>query len=129
MIVVCLILHTISYKDFSSFTAPNISILIDPLGEPVPGSTNVFQYVAGSDLSLSCLVTPPPPSDSEFSWRCSTGCFAVFEMTQNISVMSLDITDSGVLNCVVNINGVELLSEPIELQVVMMGKEAMFINS
>ena len=115
--------------DFMLFSAPNISILIDPVGEPVPGSTNVFQYVAGTGLSLSCLVNPPPPSDSEFSWSCSTGCFADMEMTQNISVMSLDITDSGVLNCVVNINGAELVSEPIGLQILMMGKETIFIKS
>ena len=73
------------------------------------------------------MVDPPPPPDSEFSWSCSTGCFADLEMTQNISVMSLDITDGGVLNCVVNINGAELVSEPIELQVLMMGKETMFL--
>ena len=112
---------------FLLFTVPTVRILVDPLGIPVPGQGSGFHYLVGSDLSLSCLVIPSPPIAIEFSWRCSTGCFADMQMTQNISVMSLNVTDSGVLYCLVNIIGVEIFSQNLELQVI--GKEIMFINN
>ena len=110
---------------FFIFTVPNVSISVDPPGIPVPGQG--FQYFAGTNLSLSCLVTPPPPTDIEYNWICSTGCFAHMETTQNISVMGLNVSDSGVILCSVNVIGANFLSQSFELQVIMMGKEAMFI--
>ena len=96
-----------------------------PLSEPVPGSTNIYRYDAGTNIRLSCSVIPTPSSDVEFSWSCSTGCFADMAATQNISVMSLDAIDSGIINCLANINGMVLSSEPIELQVITIGKQMM----
>ena len=102
----------------SSTVVYNVVITTDPLGVPVSGGINVFEYYAGTDLSLTCMVTPTPPSDSEFSWSCSTGCFADMEMEQTINVTEIEEMDSGVVNCSVIIDGMEYFSEFIELQVV-----------
>ena len=110
---------------FFIFTVPNVRISVDPPGIPVPGQG--FQYFVGTNLSLSCLVTPPPPIDIEYRWICSTGCFANMETSQNISVMGLNVSDSGVIHCVVNVIEVDFISQSFELQVIMIGKEAMFI--
>ena len=63
------------------------------------------------------MVTPTPPSDSEFSWSCSTGCSFDMETEQSFNITELEVTDSGELNCSVIVNGVKYTSEMIELQV------------
>ena len=98
-------------------TAYNVTVLSDPLGIPVFGTNNAYRYNTGTDLNLICSVTPTPVSDSEFSWSCSTGCFADMEIEQIVNVTDVDETDSGVLNCSVVINGVEYSSESFDLQV------------
>ena len=84
----------------------------------------MFEYTVGTDLSLACLVTPAPPTGSQFDWSCSTGCFADMQMRQNISIMNLNLTDSGVITCSVNYRGTLFYSESIELRVAVMGKKA-----
>jgi len=63
------------------------------------------------------MVTPSPPSDSEFSWSCFTGCFVDMEIEQSVNISKLEVTDSGELNCSVIIDDVEYTSETIELRV------------
>jgi len=63
------------------------------------------------------MVTPTPPSDSEFSWSCSTGCFVDMEMEQSVNITELEVTDSGELNCSVIIDDFEYTSESVELKV------------
>ena len=94
-----------------------VNIVANPSGYPVDENNNIFEYFAETDLTLTCSVMPTPPSDSEFIWSCSTECFADMQMTQNISVISLNATDNGVLNCSVVVNGVQYFSESFELQV------------
>ena len=108
--------RTLCNKCLSS-TAFDVTIISDPLGIPVFGTNNTYQYYAGTDLNLICSVTPTPPSDSEFSWSCSTGCFADMEIEQIVNVTDLEETDSGILNCSVVINGIEYFSESYDLQV------------
>ena len=103
----------------------NVTVITSPTGIPVPGSNNTFQYFAGTFLFLICYVTPTPPADSEFTWSCSTGCFADMEMEQTINVTGIEEMDSGVINCSVIIDGMEYFSEFIELQVVE-GKKNVF---
>jgi len=95
----------------------DVSIVSNPLGYPIPGINDIFQYSFGTDLSLTCLVTPTPPSDSEFSWNCSTGCFADMEMEQTINVTELEIFDSGVIRCSVIIDDEEYFSESFEVRI------------
>ena len=96
-------------------------MISDPPGSFINGSDNSFGYLVGSDVNLTCLVTPTPPSDSEYSWSCSTGCFFDMEIEQSVNVSELELTDEGVLNCSVMIDGVEFFSDPYEL-VVVLGK-------
>ena len=70
-------------------------------------------YPFGYNITLTCRVTPTPPSDSEFSWSCSAGCFVVVETEQSVNIK---VTKSREINCAVIIDGMEYISEPIELQ-------------
>ena len=63
------------------------------------------------------MVTPTPPSDSEFSWSCSTGCIVDGKIGQSITITELRLTDSGELHCSVIVDGFEHTSKPIELRV------------
>ena len=96
----------------------DVTVFTSPSGTPVPGSNNTFQYFTGTFLALFCYVTPTPPPNSEFSWSCSTGCFADMEMNQIIYTDELEETDSGVLNCSVSINEIDYFSELIEIEVI-----------
>ena len=71
----------------------------------------------GSDLNLTCLVTPTPPTDSEFSWNCSTGCFADMRIEQTINVSNLTSLDSGLLTCSFTIGDVDYHSKTLDLLV------------
>ena len=93
-------------------TEYSVTVFLDP---PAYGNTSNFEYLVGSKITLTCMVTPPPPSDSEFSWRCSTGCFVGMETEQSVK---LDVTDSGELNCSVVVDGVEYTSKLIKLQAI-----------
>jgi len=48
-------------------TGYSVTVISDP---PVYGNTSIFEYTAGSNITLTCMVTPTPPSDTKFSW-CS----------------------------------------------------------
>ena len=106
--MLCL-LSTVTYR---------VVITTNPLPNLISGATNVSEYYTGTDLNLTCMVIPTPPSDSEFSWSCSTGCFADMEMEQTINVTDIEEMDSGVINCSVIIDGMEYFSAFIDLQVV-----------
>jgi len=93
----------------------NVTINTFPVAN---GSNSTFEYFTGTNLTLTCVVTPTPPLDSEFYWNCSTGCFADMEMEQIIQVTDLEETDSGVLSCNVFINGTQYVSESVELVIV-----------
>ena len=76
-----------------------------------------MEYLVGSDLNLTCLVTPTPPAGSEFSWNCSTGCFADMRMEQTINVINVTAMDSGSITCSLNISDVYYHSKPLDLLV------------
>jgi len=91
-----------------------IAIITDP---PIDKISNVIELPIGSNLTLTCMVTPTPPSDSDFSWSCSTGCFVDMDMEQSVNITELEETDSEELNCSVIIDNVEYTSESVELRV------------
>ena len=91
-----------------------VNIVTDPNFNVI---NNTIEVPAGSDLTLTCMVTPPPPSDSEFSWGCSTGCFVDMETEQSVNITELEVTDSGELNCSVIVDGEDYTSEPTKLKV------------
>lgn len=96
----------------------HVSIVLNPLGIPFDeSSNNAVEYLIGSDLNLTCSVTPAPPANSEFTWKCSNGCFADMMMEQTINVKDLNTTDSGTLTCSFTSGGLEYRSEPLNLLV------------
>jgi len=62
------------------------------------------------------MVTPPPPSDSEFSWSCN-GCSLESVRFQFVTIDKLKMSDSGEINCSVMIDHEKYTGEPIELRV------------
>ena len=91
--------------------------MTNPLGVPVDKDNNTFGYLTGSDLNLSCIVTPTPPSISNLSWNCSTGCFADMKTEQTINVTDTDTMDSGSITCTFTVNNEDYHSEPLNLLV------------
>ena len=100
------------------FTEPyHINIVTNPPGTPVDENNSTLEYLVGSDLNLTCLVTPAPPADSVLRWSCSTGCFTDMRMERTINVSDLNTTDNGSITCIFTINGLEYRSEPFNLLV------------
>ena len=110
-------LHYFVYATIVNTTAYEVTVIPDPPSNVVNSNSNIIEYFTGSDLTLTCMVTPTPPSDSEFSWSCSTGCFVDMEMEQSVNITELEVTDIGELNCSVIIDDVEYASELVELRV------------
>ena len=93
------------------------NIVADPPGYPTDDN-NVFEYFTETNLVLTCSISPTPPSNSEYSWSCSTGCFADMQMEQTISVTISNVTDGGIIHCSVVVDGVQYSSEVFEVQVI-----------
>ena len=97
------------------YTAPyHATIVTNPPGILVNGNS---EYLMGTDLNLTCMVTPTPPANSTFSWSCSTGCFADMKTEQTIHVTDLDTLDNGIITCSVTIRYLKRHSEPLDLLV------------
>jgi len=109
------------YIHLIGVTEYNVAVTSDPIEY---GGT-ILEYSVGSNITLTCIVTPTPPPDSEFSWSCSTECFVDMEIEQSVNISELEVTDSGELNCSVIVDGVEYTSETVELRVT--GKHIKFI--
>ena len=91
--------------------------MTNPLGTPIDGNNNTYEYLVGSDLNLTCSVTPAPPAGSEYRWNCSTGCFADMKTEQTINVTDINTMDNGSITCSFSINNVDYHSEPLNLLV------------
>ena len=76
-----------------------------------------MQYLTGSNLNLTCMVTPTPPPSSTFRWTCSTGCFADLETQQSIYVTDLNAAENGLISCSVTIDELILYSDPLNFQI------------
>ena len=95
-----------------------VTIVSDPPGNLVDDGNNTFEHLIGSDITFTCEINSTLTfNDSDFIWACSTGCFADMEVEQTINITEIEVTDSGILNCSIIIDGVEITSEPYDLQV------------
>ena len=95
-----------------------VTIVSDPPGVLVDDDNNTFEHLIGSNITFTCEVNSTLTfNESDFVWGCSSGCFADMVEEQFISITEIQVTDSGVLNCSVIIDGVEYNSEPYDLQV------------
>ena len=63
-----------------------VEIVPNTLGIPVQKTNNTVGYFLGSDLSLTCLVTPTPPANSTFSWSCSTCIHYLYDCTNTVAI-------------------------------------------
>ena len=72
------------------------------------------------------MVTPTPPSDSEYSWNCN-GCSLESVHYQFVTINESKMSDSAEINCSIMIDHEKYTSGPIQLQV--LGKYCMFMSS
>ena len=82
----------------------------------VYGNRSIFEFTAGSNITLTCMITPTPPPDSKFSWCNVNGCSMNLE--QSMELTDLKLSDSGKLNCSLIVDDVKYTSKVIELRVI-----------
>ena len=109
-----------------------VTIVSSPIGTPVNGSTNTFDYPILSSVTLTCNVTSNDASSftvTSYQWNTDgcynhtqfTGsnpqCFPHGQTTQNVSGNNLNAVDAGTITCNVTINGSNYTSEPFTLRI------------
>ena len=113
--------------------APTVTIVSNPAGTPVSGSSNnTFDYPILSSVTLTCVVTPSDGSTftvTNYQWnttRCYTHpghnsgdptCFPTGQTTQSVTGNDLTAEDAGTIMCSVTIGGVDYTSEPLTLRI------------
>jgi len=106
---------------------PTVTIVSNPVGTPVSGSANTFDYPILSSVTLTCMVDPSPPADTTYLWNtqdCFTNdrlttpsCFPTGQMTQSVTGNNLLAEDAGTIACTVTIGGVDYTSRPLTLRI------------
>jgi len=81
---------------------------------------NIFEYIVGSvsQVALRCMVTPLPPSGSEFSWSCSSGCIPNMKTNQIVNITELEVADGRDINCSMTVSDMEYTSHSVMLQAI-----------
>ena len=128
MMYVCCPLNLVS--SFCFITVPVVTIVSNPAGTPVSGSTNTFDYPILSNVTLTCMVTSTdgsPFAVTNYHWNttgCFTNnahntptCFPTGQTTQNITGNNLLAEDAGTITCTITVNGVSFISEPLTLRI------------
>ena len=97
-----------------------VAVVSSPTGTPVSGSTNTFDYMILSTVTLTCDVLSNhglPFSVSSYQWNsagCYTntnynhgapGCFPHGQTTQHVTGNDLTAEDAGTITCTVTIDG------------------------
>ena len=111
------------------YTAPIVTIVSNPAGIPVSGSTNTFDYPILSSVTLTCMVNPTPSSSVTYQWN-TTGCYTNAQFTpsnpqcfphgqtsQSVTGNNLNAEDAGTITCTVTISGSDYTSEPFTLRI------------
>ena len=115
-----------------AFTAPLVTIMSNPAGTPVSGSTSTFEYPILSSVTLTCMVTSSDGSTftvTNYQWN-TTGCythpahnsgnptcFPTDQTSQNVTGNDLTAEDAGTITCAVIIGGVNYTSGPLTLRI------------
>ena len=109
-----------------------VTIVSNPAGTPVSGSTNTFDYPILSSVTLTCMVTSSDgstPTVTNYQWDttgCYTNsahnsgnptCFPTGQTTQNVTENHLTAEDAGTITCTAIIDGVDYTSEPLTLRI------------
>jgi len=107
-----------------------VTIVSNPAGTPVSGSTNTFDYPILSNVTLTCLVTSSDgstPTVTNYQWDttgCYTNsrlttptCFPTDQTTQSVTGYHLLAEDAGTITCTVTIGGINYTSGPLTLRI------------
>ncbi|XP_065904304.1 receptor-type tyrosine-protein phosphatase delta-like isoform X2 [Dysidea avara] len=113
-------------------TVPTVTIVSNPAGTLVSGSTNTFDYPILSSVTLTCMVTSSDGSTitvTNYQWNtggCYTHpdhdsgdptCFPTGQTTQSVTGNDLTAEDAGTITCTVTIGGVDYTSGPLTLRI------------
>ena len=74
--------------------------------------TNTFDYPILSNVTLTCMVTPTPPTNATYQWNTTTG-----QTTQNVTGNNLLAEDTGTITCTTTIGGDDYTSGPLTLRI------------
>ena len=111
------------------YTAPTVTVVNNPTGTPVSGSTNTFDYPILSSVTLTCMVEPSSLTVTSYQWNtagCYTNskftgsnpqCFPLGQTTQSVIGNDLNAEDAGIITCTVTIGGIDYTSEPFTLRI------------
>ena len=111
------------------YIAPPVTIVSNPPGTRVSGSTNTFDYPIFSSVTLTCMVEPSSLTVTFYQWNtagCYTNrqftgsnpqCFPHKQTTQNVTCNDLNAEDAGTITCTVTIRGSDYTSEPFTLRI------------
>jgi len=103
-----------------------VTIVSTPVGTPVSGSTNTFDYPILSNVNLTCMVDPSPPAGVTYQWitSCFTNsrhwdqtCFPAGQTTQSVTGYYLLAEDAGFIVCTATIGGTNYPSDAFTLRV------------
>ena len=109
-----------------------VTIVSNPAGTAVSGSTNTFDYPILSSVTLTCNVMPDSgslPAGITYQWN-STGCYTNTRFTGNnpecfphgqtsrsVTGNNLNAEDAGTISCTAIISNVLHTSEPLTLRI------------
>ena len=107
-----------------------VTIVSNPAGTPVSGSSSTFDYPILSSVTLTCMVNTSDGSTftvTNYHWDttdCYTNhvhniptCFPTDQATQSVSESSLLAEDAGTITCTATIDGVNYTSGQFILRV------------
>ena len=109
----------------------NVTIMTEPAGIPVTGSTDTFDYPILTRVNLTCNVTTPdgsPVTVTSYRWtgtNCYNSSIGVINpcfydgqtgqtITDNNGVLA---SDTGTVTCTATVAGVNYTSEPLTLRI------------
>ena len=103
-----------------------VTIVSNPAGTRVSGSTNTYDYPILSSVTLTCIVYPPPSAPVTYQWntegcyvnnRGERRCFPAGQTTQIVSEDDLLAKDAGTITCTATILGMRHTSDEFTLRI------------
>ena len=104
-----------------------VTIVSSPAGTPVSGPANTFDYPIFSNVTLTCMLDPPPSATVVYRWNTTgcysnsnyTGvpCFPRNQMTQDVTGTGLTAKDAGTITCTVTFGTMQYTSAPFTLRI------------
>ena len=118
---------TVIAGTYGQFT---VTIVSNPAGTLVSGSTNTFDYPILSSVTLTCMVTSDdgsPFTVTNYQWNTggcyannvhnTPTCFPTNQTTQVVTGNNLLAEDAGTITCIVTIGGIDYTSGPLTLHI------------